>query len=85
VYLSGRFGAFLWQVEGGWGPMGLQVEAFSWGEVVGFWSVGLTCLKGVGWWSGDPACQWIPGLTSLGGSVQQNGDHGCVGPRLGRP
>jgi hypothetical protein len=33
--------------------------------------MGLACLKGTGWWSGDPGCLWIPGLTGLGGVVQQ--------------
>jgi hypothetical protein len=41
--------------EDGW-DLGLQVEAFSCGELVGLWSVGLVCLKGTGWRSGDPAC-----------------------------
>jgi hypothetical protein len=36
VCILGRFGAFLWQVDSGRGPTGLQVEAFSWGEVVAF-------------------------------------------------
>jgi hypothetical protein len=26
-----------------------------------------------------------PWLDRLGGAVQQNGDHACVGPWLGRP
>jgi hypothetical protein len=47
--------------------------------------VGLVCLKGTGQWSGDSACLWIPGLTSLGGVVQQNRDCAYVGPWLGRP
>jgi hypothetical protein len=34
---------------------------------------------------GNPVCLWIPGLTGLGGTVQQNGDHGCGGSCLGRP
>jgi hypothetical protein len=25
------------------------------------------CLKGIGQWSGDPVCLWIPGLTGLEG------------------
>jgi hypothetical protein len=78
VCLFGRFGAFLWQMDGGRGPTGLQVEALSCGEVVGLWSVGLVCLKGADWQSGDPVCYGIPGLTGLGGTVEQNGDHVCV-------
>jgi hypothetical protein len=78
VCLLGRFGAFLWQVDGGWGPTGLRVEAFSSGEVVGLWSVGLACLKGAGLQSRDPVCLWIPGLTGLGDVVGQNRDHVCV-------
>jgi hypothetical protein len=47
---------------------------------------GLACLKGEVQRSGDPVCLWISGLTALrGGAVQQNGDHACVGPWLGRP
>jgi hypothetical protein len=46
--------------------------------------MGLACLKGTGWQSEDPVCLWIPGLTGLGGMVKQNGDHVCVGPKLGR-
>jgi hypothetical protein len=44
----------------------------------------LACLKHAGLWSGDPACLGMPGLTGLEGAVQQNGDHACVGPGLGR-
>jgi hypothetical protein len=51
--LLGSFGAFLWQVDGGWGPTGLGVEAFA-----GLWSMGLACLKGAGQQSGDPVCLW---------------------------
>jgi hypothetical protein len=72
------------EVDGGWGPTGLQVEAFSWGEIVGLWCMGLACLKGSGWQSGNPACLWNPGLTGLGGVAQQNGDHVCVGPWFGK-
>jgi hypothetical protein len=44
---------------------------------VGLWSVGLACLKGTGQLSRDPACLWIPGLTDLGGTIEQNGDCVC--------
>jgi hypothetical protein len=40
VCLSGRFGALLWWVASGWGPTGLQVEAFG-GKLAGLWGVGL--------------------------------------------
>jgi hypothetical protein len=39
----------------------------------------MACLKGAGWWSGNPACLWIPGLTGLGGTVEQNRDCVCGG------
>jgi hypothetical protein len=67
-------------VDGGWGPMGLWVEAFSLGEVAGLWSMGLACLKGTGQRSGAPVC-----LDRLGGVVEQNGDPVVVGCWLGRP
>jgi hypothetical protein len=38
---------------------------------VGLWSMGLACLKGTGQRSGDPACLWIPGLTGLGSSPEE--------------
>jgi hypothetical protein len=47
--------------------MGLPVEAFSWGEVAGLWSVGLACLKAADQQSGDPAYLCIPWLTGLRG------------------
>jgi hypothetical protein len=52
---------------------------------VGLWNMDLAYLKGSGHQSGDPECQWIPGLTGLGGVVEQNRDCVCVGPQLGRP
>jgi hypothetical protein len=52
-----------------WGPTDLQVEVFSCGEIMGLWSMGLVCLKGTGWQSGDPTCLWIPDLTGLGGQL----------------
>jgi hypothetical protein len=45
---------------------------------MGLWSMGLECLKGTVWWSGDPVCLWIPGLTGLGGMAQQNKDPVCL-------
>jgi hypothetical protein len=44
--------------------------------------MGLACLKGADWWSGDPTCLWIPGLTCLSGPVEQNRDCMCVSPAL---
>jgi hypothetical protein len=77
VCLLGRLGALLWWVAGEWGPMGLQVEAFQ----VGLWSVGLTCLKGVGQWSGDPVCLWIAGLADFRGTIPTEILQACAGMR----
>jgi hypothetical protein len=38
----------------------------------------LACLKGTGQQSGGPVWLWIPGLTGLGGTIEQNGDRVCV-------
>jgi hypothetical protein len=31
--------------------------------------MGLACLKGACWWSGDPVCLWIAGLAGFRGKV----------------
>jgi hypothetical protein len=67
-------------VAGGWGPTGLQVEAFQ-GKVVGLWSVGLVCLKSTDQQSGDPACLWIASLAGFGSMVLAEIMQACAGVR----
>jgi hypothetical protein len=52
-------------MAGGWGSTGLWVEAASWCEIAGLWSMGLACLKGMAQQSRDRAglCKpWGHGL-----------------------
>jgi hypothetical protein len=63
-----------------WGPTDLHVEAFQ-GELVGLWSMGLACLKGMGWQSGDPAFLWIAGLAGFRDMVPVEILQACAGVR----
>jgi hypothetical protein len=48
---------------------------------VGLWSVSLVCLKGMGQWSGDPACLWIAGFSGCRGTVPVEIMQACAGMR----
>jgi hypothetical protein len=43
--------------------------------------MGLVCLKGMSWQSGDPACLWIAGLAGFRGTFPVEIVQDCAGVR----
>jgi hypothetical protein len=61
---------------GSHGPVGRGLSLRP-GNLVGLWSVGLACLKGVGRRSGDHECLWITTCQALGAWFWWRSCHAC--------